>query len=193
MDCLHKMNERRSIRRFIQKPIPADAFRGILDAARLAPTSMNMQELRFVAIANEALCKQIFSQTKWAALLPDGSGGPTEATQPTAYVAILIDQQIKKQADVDAGAAGMAILLAAQVQGIASCWLGNINRDAIMKLLDVPTDRFVLHSMVALGYAAMQSKAVPLPPDGSTAYFMESPDCLCVPKRTTDEVVRMIE
>lgn len=193
MDCIQKMNERRSIRRFMQRPIPMDAIHGILEAARLAPTSMNMQELRFVAITNQVVCNQIFAHTKWAALLPDGSASPTEATQPTAYVAILVDQQLKKQADVDAGAAGMAILLAAQVQDIASCWLGNINRGAILTILDEKADRFMLHSIVALGYAAMQSKAVSLPPDQSTAYYMESPDCLCVPKRAADEVTRIMK
>lgn len=192
MDVLQAALTRRSIRRFTQAPVPKVALDAMANAARMAPTATNCQPLRFAVVSNQALCRQIFPLTGWAGRIPDGSAGPTEATQPTAYIAILVDQTIMQRDDTDAGAAAMSILLTAQSQGIASCWLGSIKREQILALLGIDAGRFALHTVVALGYPAMQSKAVPTK-DGDIAYYLESPDVLCVPKRDPREVIHRYE
>lgn len=192
MDVLQAALQRRSIRRFTQTPVPKAALDAMANAARMAPTASNSQPLRFAVVSNQALCRQVFPLTAWAGRIPDGSAGPTEATQPTAYIAILVDKAIMQKDDTDAGAAAMSILLTAQSQGIASCWLGSIKREPILSLLGLDASRFALHSVIALGYAAMQSKAVPAK-DGNIAYYLESPDVLCVPKRALQDIIHRYE
>lgn len=189
LDVMQAMRNRRSMRRFLQKSVSkADLFQ-IMEAARLAPTGMNRQPVRFAAVTGPALCKAIFPHIDWAMLIPDGSAGPTEATMPAAYIAILLDKTIHSgHTDTDAGAAGMSILLAAESLGIGACWLGSLRRGKILSLLGQDAERYALHTMVALGYPAMRSRAVSLQGD-NTDYYLESPDALCVPKRAAEDVM----
>lgn len=192
MDVLKAAMKRRSIRRFTREPVPREAMVAIVEAARLSPTGANRQPLRFAVIDGKALCGSIFPLTAWAMRVPDGSAGPTEATQPTAYIAILVDKQIAPSADTDAGAAGVSMLLAAESLGIASCWLGAIKRKEILALLGLDEAQYALHTLVALGYPAMRSRVVPM--DGEcTDYYLEGPDSLCVPKRAREDVVMWYE
>ncbi len=192
MDVLQAALRRRSIRRFIRKPIPRDALAAMAEAARLAPTGLNRQPLRFAIVSDEALCARVFPLTHWSKLIPDGSVGPSDATQPAAYIVILVDQAIAKASDTDAGAAAMSILLAAEAQGIASCWLGSVDRKEILALLGLSAERFAIHTVVALGYAASESRAVPMK-DGDTVYYLEAPDRLCVPKRAPEDVIAWMD
>lgn len=192
MAALQALLSRRSIRRFTRQPIPKDALAAIAEAARLSPTMLNRQPLRFAIISNQTLCARVFPYTHWAKLLPNSGVGPDESTQPTAYIAILVDHKIALASDVDAGAAGMSMLIAAEEQGIACCWLGSIDREEILGLLGIPSDRFSLHTLVALGYAQSKSRAVPLEGD-NTAYYLEAPDGLCVPKRSAESVICWVD
>ncbi|MDR0928915.1 MAG: nitroreductase family protein [Oscillospiraceae bacterium] len=192
-DMMQTVRERRSIRRFARTPVPRDALEQMAEAARLSPTGVNKQPLRFVVVSAPALCAQIFPSTYWARRIPDGSAGPTEATQPAAYILLLADTTINSgHVDMDAGAAAMSIQLAAQSEGIGSCWLASIDRPAILKLLGIDAERFKLHTLVALGYPAMRAKAVPMTGD-DTDYYLLDPDTLAVPKRPAQDVICWME
>ncbi len=192
MAALEALWSRRSVRRFTRQPVPHDALAAMAEAARLSPTMLNRQPLRFAVISNHTLCARVFPYTHWAKLLPGSGAGPDESTQPAAYIAILVDRRIAQESDVDAGAAGMSILLAAEAQGIASCWLGSIDREEILALLGISSDRFSLHTLVALGYALSKPRAVPLEGE-NTAYYLEAPNSLCVPKRLANQVICWID
>ena len=182
---------RRTVRRFQRKPVPEAVMLDVLEAARLSPTGTNAQPLRFIGILNAELCEKIFAHLKWAGSIPDGSASPTKETQPAAYVVLLVDRSIRQQADNDAGAAAMSIMLSAQAQGVASCWLGSVDRPKVAKLLDLDAERFAVHTVIALGYPAQASRAVPMV-DGSVKYYLEAPDRLCVPKRSPEEAYRIL-
>lgn len=188
MDVLQAAHKRRSIRRFTAQPVPTEALEEIVETARLAPTGTNRQPLQFAVIAQPSLCGRIFPHTHWAMRIPDGSAGPNEETQPRAYIALLVDQRIARQADTDAGAAAMSMLLAAESLGLCTCWLASIDRQEILALLSLGAERYALHTLIALGYPAMQSRAVPIQGE-STDYYLEAPDRLCVPKRAAEEII----
>lgn len=188
MDVSQAIAQRRSIRRFRREKPPHEALLRVLEAARLAPTTTNRQPLAFALVESDAMCEKVFPHTMWARLIPDGSAGPDEKTQPSCYVVILVDRNIMQNADNDAGAAAMSMLLQAQSDGIASCWLASVERKEILSLLSLDSERYALHTVVALGYPAMQSRAVPMQGD-STAYYLESKDSLCVPKRAAEDIL----
>jgi len=185
---LEAIHGRRSIRRFTDRPIEKQAIEAMLEAARLSPTGRNRQPLAFGVALSRPLCEKIFPHTAWAGSIPDGSAGPTEKTQPTAYIALLVDKTVADSADTDAGAAAMSILLMAQAQGIATCWLGSVDREKVLALMGIDGARYAMHTLIALGYPAMRSRAVASGPDGSLAYYLEDPDGLCVPKRAATDV-----
>ena len=181
---------RRSIRRFQRKPVLDSVMLDILEAARLSPTGSNAQPLRFIGIRSADLCEKLFAHLRWAGYLPDGSASPTLETQPAAYVVLLVDKNIRAQADNDAGAAAMSMMLSAQAHGVASCWLGAIDRAKIAALLDLDAERFQVHMVLALGYPAQTSRAVPLTGE-DVKYYLEAPDHLCVPKRQPEDVYQI--
>lgn len=193
MDTYDVIKARRSIRKFTQKPLPQEALNRMLNAARLAPTGSNLQPLRFAATLSPRVCAEIFPHTKWAGYFKDGSGWPKAGEEPTGYIALLTDNAVRKDADLDVGAAGMSIMLQAQSEGIASCWLGAINRQAIAAVLGIDTERYTFNSIIALGYPAMESVPVDIDANDDVKYYLDKNGVFCVPKHKIDDIARIVE
>lgn len=186
MDTINVIHQRRTIRKFQQKPVSRELLTKIVGCARLAPQGANLQPVKYVVINDKAQVEKINAHVRWAAYIaPAGDPAPDE--QPMAYVALVVDTSIKKNGyDVDVGAAGATLILAAQSLGLGSCWLGNIDRDEISALLSLP-EGYVLHTMVALGYPAESPAA--FDENGSIRYFKDASGRLHVPKRRLSDVM----
>lgn len=186
IDFFDLVEERRSIRQFTQEPIEIDKLYKCVEVARVSPQGANVQPIKYGIIHNETLVRSIFPFTKWAGYLPDYN--PSIEEGPVAYIILYIDENIKKKADVDAGIAGQSIIFAAQAQGIFSCWLGAIDRQAIGKLLNV-SDTYAIHSIIALGYPKVTSDIVNVEGKAGIKYYFGEDGRLKVPKRNLNNVV----
>jgi len=184
MQVYDAIMKRRSIRQFADRPVPHDQLVRLVDCARMAAYGANLQPLKFALIESPALCEQVFPLTKWAGYLQDA--GPKEGQRPTAYLAILGDTAIKQNFDVDAGSAGMTVLLAAEEMGLGACWLGAIDRPKLATLLGFDESLTITH-LIALGYPAEESRAVAM--TDSVKYFYTEDGVLNVPKRSLEEVL----
>lgn len=185
MTAYEAIMNRRTIRKFKQEPLDnADLIR-LVDCARMAAYGANAQPLKFRIITEKETLDKIFPKTKWAAMLADGA--PAENERPTAYIAVIGDTKIKKNFEVDAGAAVTTMMIAAEEMGIATCWLGAIDRDGIKTALKLG-DEYELPYMLALGKPAQKSCAVAMN-DESTKYFMSEDGILNVPKRSLEDVM----
>lgn len=191
MDIYAAITKRRTIRRFLQKPIAKDALVRMLEGARLAPSGGNMQPIRYIAVTRPELVARIFPFTRWATYLGQ-AGTPPEGLRPTCFVLVLGDKTIKKEGfDSDASAGIENILLAAMAEGLGSCWIGAIDRPKICELMGL-ADTLELHSLVALGYPAQSSGAVDM--DGDTfKYWLDENGDIVVPKRRFDDIIEFIE
>jgi len=185
MQVYEAIISRRSIRRFTAQPVTHEQLLRLADCARMAAYGANLQPLKFALIETPALCNRVFDHTKWAGYLENKAPGPSE--RPTAYLAILGDTTIKNNFELDAGAAGMTILLAAEEMGLACCWLGAINRQRLTEILELPENLDLLY-LIALGYPAETSRPVAMK-NGDVKYFYTEDDVLNVPKRSLDEVL----
>ena len=174
---------RRSIRKFTQTPVKTEDLTELVKAAAMAAYPANLQPLKFAMITENL--DEVFACTKWAGYLEDGA--PKEGERPTAYLAILGDSTIKKEFQVETGAAGMTILLAAEEKGLAACWLGALNRGKLSEILDLP-EHLKMLDLIALGYGAQESVAEPAK-DNNIKYYMDENGILHVPKRSLDEVL----
>lgn len=186
MNVYDAILKRRAIRKYEQRPIPEETLRKLINAARLAPQAQNLQPLKYVVVNDPKLRDEVFSCTKWAAQISDGT--PKKGEEPMAYVVILVDKEIKEAGyDVDAGAAGACLMLAAVGEGLGSCWIGSVDRDRLRGILDIP-ERFSIHTMIALGYPA-ESPVAEEAVDGSVRYYKDEAGTLHVPKRTLEDVM----
>ncbi len=186
MDIKTALLERRTIRKFTQKPIPKSELIELVDYARLAAYPANLQPLKFAVISEKELCDKVFENTKWAGYLPDGT--PKENERPTAFIAVLGDYSIKNTFEVEAGAAVTSMMLGAMDKGIGSCWIGSLNKKNIMNILGLSEEAYSLTYVLALGYPSQESQACKMN-NNDVKYFIDENNKLNVPKRSMKEIL----
>lgn len=180
MNVLEAIKSRRSIRKFEQKKVSKHDLLTIIDAGRLAAFGGNKQPLKFQILEN---AEEIYPCTKWAAYLSDWN--PKEDERPLCYIAILGDTNIKSTFETEAGSAISNMMLAAVELGLATCWLGALDRKKIKEIIN--TDLEVVY-LLAVGYPAQKSECIDIKED-DVKYFEDSDGVIKVPKRTLDEVM----
>jgi nitroreductase len=177
---------RRTIRRFQQKPIDRDILERMVNAARLAPSGMNLQPLEFVVVDEPELREAVFPTTSWAGYIAP-RGTPAEGERPVAYILVLINRQIKKfGGQHDVGAAMMNMILTALEEGIGTCWIASLERESLADLLKIPK-YLEIDSLLALGYPAEQPVVEKF--QGSVQYWKDDQGILHVPKRALEDVI----
>lgn len=174
--------ERRSIRKFHQRKIPRIHLYDCINAARLAPSSGNLQPLEYIIVTENL--EKVFTCLKWAAYLEDGV--PEEGERPTAYIIVLSNTKINNNARYDVGLAVENILLTALERGIASCIIGNINRIELRPNLSIPDD-YAIELVIALGYPKQISKEIEF--KNTVKYYIDCEDILNVPKKKLNTIL----
>lgn len=192
MDIMKLLAWRRTYRRFDQsRPIPVEALDAILEAARISSSASNKQTLRFVVVKSAALVKKIFPFTHWAAMLPKELGQPKDGEHPVLFVVPTFETQQKgKWTELDLGLAEANMTMAAAAFGIGSCILANIEREPIREALDIPVSSEIA-TIVAFGYPTHESHIVPMK-DGDVKYYLDEKKDYCVPKRSREELFRVV-
>ena len=186
MDLEEVIYKRRTIRRFKQDPISIDILKTLVDYGRVAPAGNNIQSIEFIIISDPKICEQIFPLTAWAGSLPRKQRIPEEGRRPTAYIAVLVNTEIKRVADADEAAAVQNVLLGATSMGIGTCWMGSINRPKLKELLKIP-DKYELKHLISLGYPDEESVMETY--DGDFKYWKDDTGKMHVPKRSLDDVI----
>jgi nitroreductase len=150
MDAMEAILSRRSIRKYIKKPISNEIVKELLEAGMSAPSAGNEQPWNFIVIKDPKILKKIPSFHNHAHMLNDAS------------LAILVcnDKHLEKHGEMwiqDCSAATENILLAVNAKGLGAVWLGIYPReeriDGMRKLLDIP-EHIVPFSLVSIGYPA---------------------------------------
>jgi nitroreductase len=146
---------------------------------------MNRQPLKYIIVNDPQLLLSVFSTLTWARNIPGYKHAPHDV--PKAFIVILLDTEIRKQAGADPGIAAMSISMVAYEAGLGSCILGSVDRPKLREILMIP-DHLQILLVVALGYPREESKAVKLK-DGDTKYWFDARGVLNVPKRKLEDVV----
>ncbi len=186
MSIYELMLSRRSIRQFKPDSVSRDILEKLVNSARLAPSGANLQPLEFVVIDDEELRKKLFSCMRWAAYIaPDGN--PRPGCEPTAYVVILVNLDVRKSGfERDVGAAVENMIITAWEERIGSCWIASADTNKIQKMLKVPED-YMVDSVLALGYPDEEPKIEEM--KDSVKYWKDSKGRLHVPKRRLDDIL----
>ena len=187
MDMMEFLRSRRTYRRFAQRAVPHEILTEAVDAARMASCGANRQTVRYIVVESADAVAAVQPLVHWAAYLPPEQGTPKADELPTAFIAVLQDDNLPGASDVDVGLALGSLTAAAWVHGVGSCIMGAIDRPALKELLALP-EGVRLCYMVALGYPTHESHLVEMQ-DGSVKYYLDADRNYCVPKRGMDEVL----
>jgi nitroreductase len=180
------ISSRRTVRKFKQDKIDRKILESLINGARLAPCGGNLQALKYIIVDNEEEVKKVYENVAWAMYLGENFK-QREDERPVAFIAVLVDTDIKKNGyEIDLGAAVENILLGAHEEGIGTCWMGAINKKEISKNLRIP-DKFLLSNVIALGYKGESPTTVDI--EDSVKYYKGEDGELCVPKRKLEDII----
>ncbi|MFP4016248.1 MAG: nitroreductase family protein [Halanaerobiales bacterium] len=138
------IKSRRSIRRYIEKEIPEEILRDIMDCARLAPTGNNKQPWTFVVVTDKELRDKISYFARYGKFIKEAG----------ACIAVFCDEENSTTPLQDACAATENIIISAQSYGLGTCWVNSYKKEhsgKIKELLNCPPD-MELMTLLAVGY-----------------------------------------
>jgi nitroreductase len=186
MDLYELILSRRSVRKFRPDPIPEAVLNKTINAARLAPSAANRQPCEFVVVDDPVRRDEIFPLVKWAGYIAP-MGDPAPGERPLAYILLLINRnRTRDQARHDAAASAMNIIYTALANGLATCWMGAIDRPSLKRVLDIP-NHCEIDSLIALGYPAETPVVEPFL--DSIRYWQDEKGVIHVPKRSLADVL----
>ncbi len=152
---LSVIQKRRSIRKFLGKPIEAEKIDLLIEAALRAPSSRDLNPWEFVVVTNRELLEKLSkAKQHGSAFLKNAPLGIVVCADP-------------EQCDVwieDASIASIFIHLAAESLGLGSCWIQIRERmhdgkksaqEYIAETLSIPA-KMNVESIIAVGYPAEQ-------------------------------------
>ena len=107
--------------------ISRETLEVFVDCARLCPSSVNKQPLKYFLAWEPEEVEKVQGLTKWARALPD-MVLPHPGKRPTGFVVICQDKRIDENLNryqKDVGIVAQTMLLAAVEQGLGGCMIGN--------------------------------------------------------------------
>ena len=154
MEFSDVIKNRRSIRSYKPNPIPREKINKILESARLAPSASNRQPWHFIVVEDKTMIKKLAKQS-WA----------EEA--PLMIVGLADTEESPNWCQNDLGIAIEHMVLTAWDLGLGTCWMGQSNReDLLRELLEIP-DKMRPVALITVGDA----KSIP---DAKTRKSMET-------------------
>ncbi len=141
MDVFEAVQQRRSIRAYLDKPVPQDKLERILEAARLAPSAINREPWHFIAVTDaekrKALSKGLYAKFLTQTPLVIVACGDKKAS-PDWYA-------------IDTALAVENLILTATSEGLGTCCVGSFDEKQVAALLKVP-DNFEVLLLIGVGY-----------------------------------------
>ena len=158
-----------------------------VECARLCPSSVNKQPLKYYIAWEEDAVNDIQKLTHWARALPQMEL-PHPGMCPTAFIVICQDDTIDANLNrfqKDVGIVAQTILLAATEEGYGGCMIGNFLPADMRAQLGLSEHIHPL-LVVALGKPAEEIRIVDVPESGDTNYYRDENDVHYVPKRSLE-------
>jgi nitroreductase len=152
---LEVLQKRRSIRKYLNKPVEDEKLNIILEAGRLGPSAANLQPCSFIVVKDPKI-----RQSLRAAYNQDWF-----VNAPVILVVCANSKaawQGKNKADywkVDAAICMQNMVLASTELGLGTCWIAAFEEDPALKALNIPKGVRVV-AITPIGYTAEEKEPV---------------------------------
>ena len=144
MSLLNIIFNRASVRRYTYEPVSEETLRNVLEAGRRAPSAMNAQPWHFIVVTEQNLKDQL-SKRRWTGFMKDA-----------AFVVVGCGEKKSRWSTVDVAIALQNMVMAAEAQGLGSCWIGDFDQIELKEMLGIPDNLRVI-ALVSFGYPAEKS------------------------------------
>jgi len=152
-------NKRKSIRRFLDKPVEDSKIKKILDIVQLAPSAGNLQAYEIVVVKDKARVAKLY----------EAYLSPSRHENVQAVLVFLADGTRCSSKYGDRGATLYSVqdatiaccyaMLAATDLGLASVWVGAFDEEKVAALVNAGSKRPV--ALLPLGYPAIDPQRPP--------------------------------
>lgn len=167
MEVLEAIRTRRSVRRFLDKPVEEEKIQSILEAVRMSPSWANLQCWRFVVVKDGAAREEL-SELSYVESFFTPRGYKTNPSKkglseaPVVIVACVDPEQSgiiwgQKYYMTDLGIAAQSLMLAVHGLGLGTVFVGVFDEVKVRELLKIPENIRVV-GLFPVGYPREESK-----------------------------------
>ena len=155
-DVFTIIHQRKSVRQYLDHPVPKEKIDTMLRAAMAAPTARNIQPWQFYVITSREVLNQLAEELPYAKMLSQAPlaivvAGDTHMGNPN-------EEQIFNWA-LDCSAATQNLLLAAEALGLGAVWTGvypyKARVNTVSKALNLPPHIIPLN-IIPIGYPLLE-------------------------------------
>jgi nitroreductase len=143
MEAIRAIMTVRSVRHYLDKPLPEDVLHRILEAGRWTGSAKNVQPWQFIVVRNRETLVKLAACGKFAGHVRG------------AAAAIVVASQPGWSGTFDAGRAVQSMMLAAWDYGIGSCIASMHDADGARAVLGVPPEWQVV--AISFGYPQLNA------------------------------------
>ncbi len=170
MELFEAIRTRRSIRKYLDKPVEEEKLQAVLEAVRLAPSWANLQCWRMVVVKDRKV-KEHISDLSYVEsyFAPKGyKANPSKKALAEAPVVIVLCAEPTQSGAiwgqnyylVDAGIAAGHLMLAARAQGLGTVFVGVYDEVKVKGELGIPQNARVV-GLFPMGYPVEEAKSGP--------------------------------
>lgn len=148
MEFMDTVKARKSVRSYSSKMVEAEKLRGILEAARIAPSWANRQCWSFIVVTDREKIRKLAGGLinpwlKYAPVVIVACGNPKKSGSRNGMDYYLVDVAIAME----------HLILAAADFGLGTCWIGGFDEKKVKSILGVP-DNIKIVALTPVGYPA---------------------------------------
>jgi len=159
---------RRSVRNYLEKPVPVEIIKEMITESTLAPNASNDQPWQFTIVNNREILQRMSDESKQnilarvAANPEDPAGRYAAMLKNDSFnvfynapcLVIIYGQAVLKNLLVDCALAASYFMMAATSRGLATCWINlgaEIKDPSLLAKLGIP-DKCRIVAPLVLGY-----------------------------------------
>jgi nitroreductase len=153
MELKEVIKKRQSIRNYKDRPIPEEKLRKVLEAARLAPSGSNRQDMKLVVVRD-------YETRRALAQAANGQAFVGQAPVVIAAVATRAENIMGCEVPnypVDLAIAVDHMTLAAVDEGLGTCWIGAFSQGGVKQILKIP-DKYKVVALLPLGFPSKEQE-----------------------------------
>jgi nitroreductase len=170
MELFEAIRTRRSVRKYLTRPVEDEKLQVVLEAVRLAPSWANMQCWRMVVVKEREVKEKISDLSYVESYFsPKGyKANPSKKALAEAPLVIVLCAEPSQSGAiwgqpyylVDCGIAAQSLMLAARGQGLGSVFVGVYDEVKVKGILGIPPNVRVV-GLFPLGYPMDEEKEGP--------------------------------